>query len=269
MVAQVAHLLHVPRERQHAEPVEEADQPRGPVGAVHVHHVDPELGEMGRVALERDVDVAAPDRVHEVRRGARAARASPGAASFDEQSQRRSTAPAAAGPRRRAPCRPRGRTCRATARSRCRARRRDRPTGARRARRGRRRWTGRPGGGASPGGRRRRGRGRPRRRPTTGRRTPGPGRPARSASAEGREGVLGLVGAGAPVGEGEGGVTALIVTDATAVAPVSSALAVVPMPWQVGHELLGGGSGMTRQSPMPGVRGRAAADRRPHGAGLQ
>ena len=42
----MADLLRVPPERQHLEAVEQADQARGPVGAVHVDHVDPGLGEL-------------------------------------------------------------------------------------------------------------------------------------------------------------------------------------------------------------------------------
>ena len=41
----MADLLRVPPERLHAEAVEQPDEPRGPVGAVHVDHPDPELGE--------------------------------------------------------------------------------------------------------------------------------------------------------------------------------------------------------------------------------
>ena len=208
-VAEVAHLLGVPREREHVEAVEELDEPGGPVGVVHVDHVDARprpAARRGAPAARRGPLPAR--RVHEVHLGRRARRARPGRGVLDEHSQRRSAAPAAGRHLDQRPCRRRGRRGRARARSRCPARRRGRPGGARRARpaaaavRLRR-----PAGGASPA------------RATaswTSTTSPSalrrasdsrPRAPQLQRPAEGRQGVLGLVGAGAPVGEGDRAVT--------------------------------------------------------------
>ena len=138
----------------------------------------PGLGQLGRVALQRDVDVAAADRVDEVRLGRQRARASRAAAVFDEHSHRRWVAPAAG--RHLHQRLPGGgvvdveRQLVVGAQLGVQVGR----GGARRARPARRPCSAPPACAASPGGRRPRGPAPPRRRRSAGRRTRAPGPPA-------------------------------------------------------------------------------------------